>query len=67
MTLTDSLESERKRQSLSLNELARRSDQSPGRVHSILTGETANPSFDTVLALLRGLGKSLAWLEKSLK
>ena len=65
-SLAAALDAERARQSLSLNELARRSDQSPGRVHSVLSGQTVNPSFGTVRAILSGLGKSLAWLDRQL-
>lgn len=61
------LEAERERQGLSVNELARRSNQSPGRVHAVLTGETENPSFGTVRAILEGLGKSLTWLDRQMK
>ncbi len=67
MTLARILDAERVRQSLSLNELARRADQSPGRVHGVLTGGTVNPSFGTVRAILAGLGKSLTWLDKQLR
>lgn len=67
MTLATILDAERERQSLSLNELARRANQSPGRVHAVLSGETENPSFGTVRAILDGLGKSLTWLDRQLK
>ena len=66
MTLAEILEAERRRQGLSLNALARAAAQSPGRVHAILTGETERPRFDTVVAILAGLGKSLTWLDKQL-
>lgn len=66
MTLAEVLETERTRQGLSVNGLAKAAGQSPGRVHAVLTGETVNPSFGTVRAILGGLGKSLAWLEKKL-
>jgi transcriptional regulator with XRE-family HTH domain len=67
MTLASILSAERERQGLSVNELARRANQSPGRVHAVLTGETENPSFGTVRAILAGLGKSLSWLDKQLR
>jgi transcriptional regulator with XRE-family HTH domain len=67
MTLTGVLEAERVRQGQSLNGLAKAAGQSPGRVHSVLSGQTANPSFDTVRAILAGLGRSLTWLDRQLR
>jgi transcriptional regulator with XRE-family HTH domain len=66
MKIADALDSERKRQGISVNRLASIAGQSPGRVHSILTGETANAGILTVLSITRALGKSLGWLEKQL-
>ena len=65
-TLAAALDAERERQGLSLNELARRANQSPGRVHAVLSGGTTNPGIVTVRAILAGLGKSLAWLDRQL-
>ena len=67
MTLSEALAAELARQGISLNELARRSELSPGRVHAICTGENPNPGLLTVRSLLTGLGKSLSWLERQLK
>lgn len=67
MTLAHILDAERSRQSLSLNELARRANQSPGRVHAVLSGQTADPQLGTVRAILAGMGRSLTWLDKQLR
>lgn len=67
VTLAEVLDTERKRQMLSVNAVARFAEQSVGRVHSVLTGKTPNPSFGTVTAILSGLGRSLTWLDKQLK
>jgi transcriptional regulator with XRE-family HTH domain len=67
MTLAEVLETERQRQTLSVNALARAAQQSPGRVHAVLSGETANPRLDTLVAILTGLGRSLTWLDRQLR
>jgi transcriptional regulator with XRE-family HTH domain len=66
MTLARILDAERQRQSLTVNELARRADASLGRVHGVLTGKTPDPRFATVRAILKGLGRSLTWLDRQL-
>jgi transcriptional regulator with XRE-family HTH domain len=67
MTLADALDAERQRQEMSVNGLARKAEESPSRVHAILTGGTPNPGILTVLAITRALGKSLGWLERSMR
>lgn len=67
MNIAMALDAERERQELSVNGLAARSGQSPGRVHSILSGQTTNPGILTVLDITRALGKSLGWLERQTK
>lgn len=67
MTLAVALDAERERQALSVNALAKKAGLSPGRVHGILTGGTPNPGILTVRAILVGLGKNLAWLEKQIR
>lgn len=67
MTVAQALTAELARQGISLNELARRADVSPSRVHSILAGTTPNPGILTVAAVLAALGKSLTWLDRQLK
>lgn len=67
MTLASILDAERQRQDLTVNELARRSGHSLGRVHGVLTGATPDPRFATVRAILAGLGKSLTWLDRQMK
>lgn len=62
MTIAAILTAELERQAISLNELARRADLSPGRIHAILSGETPNPGILTVLTILAALGKTLRWL-----
>ena len=66
MTVADVLNIERGRQELSVNELARRTGMSAGRVHGILTGDTPNPGVLTLARVLDALGRSLAWLEREL-
>ena len=63
MTIAEILDSERKRQGMSVNALAVKAGLSPGRVHGILTGDTPNPGILTVRAITRALGKTLRWLE----
>lgn len=63
VTIAEALESERKRQKLSLSELARRSKLSVGRVGDVLGGTTKNPGVLTIIKLTDGLLKSLGWLE----
>lgn len=63
-TLAHVLDAERTRQGISLNELARRANQSPGRIFRVLNGDTPNPSIGTVRAILAGLGRSLTWLDR---
>lgn len=64
--LAAALDAERVARGLSLNELARRADLSPGRVHAILAGQTPNPGLLTVLTLLGALGRDLGWLGRQL-
>ncbi len=64
MTLAQALTAERERQGLSLYKLAKDAGTSASRVKSILDGATPNPGLLTVAAILRAMGKSLAWLEK---
>lgn len=61
------LRAEMERQGMGFNELARRAEIPPSRVHGILTGETPNPGILTVIAILGALGKSLAWLDRERK
>ena len=63
-TIAQVLTAERERQGLSLYKLAKDAGTSPSRVKSILDGATPNPGLLTVAAILRAMGKSLAWLEK---
>lgn len=67
MTIAAALLAERDRQSLTTYRLAQLSEMSPGRLSAILDGTTANPGILTVIAVLGGLGKSLAWLDRQLK
>ncbi len=64
MTIAEALTGERERQGLSLYKLAQDAGTSASRVKSILDGQTPNPGLLTVAAILRAMGKSLAWLEK---
>ena len=64
MTIAQALTAERERQGLSLYKLAKDAGTSASRVKSILDGATPNPGLLTVAAILRAMGKSLAWLEK---
>lgn len=67
ITIAAVLEAERLRQGLSTNALSIKAGLSAGRVHEILTGDTLNPGFLTVLAITRALGKSLGWLERQIR
>lgn len=67
MTLAAAIDAERKRRGMSVNELARRSEQSPGRIDAIIHGRTPNPGILTVMAITRALGKSLGWLERQIR
>jgi transcriptional regulator with XRE-family HTH domain len=66
VTLARIFTAERERQGITVNELARRSGHSLGRVHGVLTGKTPDPRFATVRAILKGLGRSLTWLDRQL-
>ncbi|HET6575434.1 MAG TPA: helix-turn-helix transcriptional regulator [Fimbriiglobus sp.] len=65
--LAAALDAERTANDLSLNELARLANLSPGRVHAILSGATPNPGVLTVRAICLALGRDLAWLGRRLK
>lgn len=67
MAIAAILAAELARQGISLNELARRADLSPGRVHAILTGVTPNPGILTTITILAALGKTLRWLGAKLE
>lgn len=67
MTIAQALTAERERQGVSLYRLAADAGTSAARVKSILDGETVNPGFLTVRAILAALGKSLSWLDRELK
>lgn len=66
-TIAEALTAERERQGLSLYKLAKDAGTSPSRVKSILDGKTPNPGLLTVAAVLKAMGKSLAWLEREMK
>lgn len=63
-TIAEAMTAERERQGISLYKLAKDAGTSASRVKSILDGKTPNPGVLTVAAILRAMGKSLAWLEK---
>jgi transcriptional regulator with XRE-family HTH domain len=67
MTVAQALSAERERQGLSLLAIAVASGTSASRIKSVLEGETPNPGFLTVAAILAALGKSLTWLDRELK
>lgn len=67
MTIAEVLKGECQRRTMDIRELARRAEQSPGRVHAILTGETPNPGIMTVMEITRALGKNLGWLERQIR
>jgi transcriptional regulator with XRE-family HTH domain len=64
VTIAEALDAERLRLGLSVYEVAKRADRSAPHVHRVLDGTTANPGIETVLCLLRVLGRDLAWLQK---
>lgn len=61
------LDAERRRQRLSVTALAERSGVPYSRLHGVLTGNTASPTFPTVQKVLAGLGRSLTWLDRRIK
>lgn len=67
MAVHEILEAERQKQNLSLYALAKASDMSAGQLQRVLRGETKNPGIETVRAILKALGKTLAWLDRELK
>lgn len=67
MTLAEILAAELARSGVSLNELARNAEQSPGRVHAILSGETKSPGILTVKAIVDAMGRTLAWLDREMR
>ncbi len=67
MTVAPILDAERERQGQSINALARAAGMQPSQCLRVLNGETINPGFVTVQALLSALGKSLTWLDRQMK
>ena len=60
------LDAERQRQGLTLSHLAKSAGMSAGQLQRVLRAETVNPGLFTVRDILKGLGKSLTWLDRQL-
>ena len=67
MTLATILARERSRQRLTLRALEALCGVSNATISQIEHGVNAEPSFAKVWAIVTGLGRSLAWLERKLR
>lgn len=61
-TLAGVLTAERKAKDMTDAELARRAGVRHTSLRDVLTGASADPRWDTVSAILAGLGRDLRWL-----
>jgi len=61
------LQNERKRTGLTYSDVARNGRLSVSDVWKILNGSVQKPSYESVEAIVRGMGQTMKWLAKEME
>lgn len=67
ITLSEMLEWDRDRMGVTMKTVAARGGVALTAVNHVLSGRVRNPKIETLVGILKGLGRDLAWLQKMMK